>query len=333
MNLESNFDLSQEDNILYKFNSVEGGVIIPRGTSIVGLDLRKTRIRPKYVPNPTDPDVPSTSVFRVTGLCYFWQFSFFDADESGLVYTNNRVFTPGSGNLSKPTFSHHKVTCFEYADGVNIPGGFETTDLDMYYAKLSNAFNEGSGRQIPSAQKFPLAPDAFAKERPEWEIVGAFAADPITISDIVSGDGATPDPVITVTTVEDHELNVGTPIKIRGIDVDDYNISTTVATVTGPKTFTYLMPSVRSNLPADPSGSGTVTIETDTVKGASPYVFNCSLRSVWGMNGLTADGAKADGFRSMVLARSPQFPCRRTTVHLSSIILRQELMMELVSPK
>ena len=303
LNLESNFDLSQEDNILYKFNSVEGGVIIPRGTSIVGLDLRKTRIRPKYVPNPTDPDVPSTSVFRVTGLCYFWQFSFFDADESGLVYTNNRVFTPGSGNLSKPTFSHHKVTCFEYADGVTIPGGFETTDLDMYYAKLSNAFNEGSGRQIPSAQKFPLAPDAFAKERPEWEIVGAFAADPITISDIVSGDGATPDPVITVTTVEDHELNVGTPIKIRGIDVDDYNISTTVATVTGPKTFTYLMPSVRSNLPADPSGSGTVTIETDTVKGASPYVFNCSLRSVWGMNGLTADGAKADGFRSMVLAQ------------------------------
>ena len=83
LNLESNFDLSQEDNILYKFNSVEGGVIIPRGTSIVGLDLRKTRIRPKYVPNPTDLDVPSTAVFRVTGLCYFWQFSFFDADESG----------------------------------------------------------------------------------------------------------------------------------------------------------------------------------------------------------------------------------------------------------
>jgi hypothetical protein len=303
LNLESNFDINQEDNILYKFNSVEGGVIIPRGTSIVGLDLRKTRIRPKYVPNPTDLDVPSTAVFRVTGLCYFWQFSFFDADESGLVYTNNRVFTPGSGNLSTPTFSHHKLTCFEYADGVNIPGGFETTDLDMYYAKLSNAFNEGSGRQIPSAQKFPLAPDAFAKERPEWEIVGAFAADPITISDIISGDGATPDPVITVTTVEDHELNVGTPIKIRGIDVDDYNVSTTVASVTGEKTFTYLLSSIRSNLPADPSGSGTVTIETDTVKGASPYIFNCSLRSVWGMNGLTADGAKADGFRSMVLAQ------------------------------
>ena len=54
LTLNSNFDLTQEDNILYKFNSVNGGVVVPRGTSIVGLDLRKTKIRPLYVPNPTD---------------------------------------------------------------------------------------------------------------------------------------------------------------------------------------------------------------------------------------------------------------------------------------
>ena len=39
------FDLTQADNILHKFNSINGGVIIPRGTSLVGLDLRKTKIR------------------------------------------------------------------------------------------------------------------------------------------------------------------------------------------------------------------------------------------------------------------------------------------------
>ena len=44
LTLNSNFDLTQEDNILYKFNSVNGGIVIPRGTSIVGLDLRKTRL-------------------------------------------------------------------------------------------------------------------------------------------------------------------------------------------------------------------------------------------------------------------------------------------------
>jgi hypothetical protein len=46
LDLNTNFDLTQEDNILYKFNSVNGGVIVPRGTSLVGLDLRKTKIRP-----------------------------------------------------------------------------------------------------------------------------------------------------------------------------------------------------------------------------------------------------------------------------------------------
>ena len=36
---------------------------------------------------------------------------------------------------------------------------------------------------------YPAQPDGFAKQRPEFEIVGAFATDPITILDIESGDG------------------------------------------------------------------------------------------------------------------------------------------------
>ena len=51
--LTSNFDLSTSGNDLYKLNSIYGGVIIPRGVSLVGMDVRKTRIRPKYkiIPN------------------------------------------------------------------------------------------------------------------------------------------------------------------------------------------------------------------------------------------------------------------------------------------
>ena len=42
---------------------------------------------------------------------------FFDGDDTGLVYTDPVDFS--INNQSKPTFSHHKLTCFEYADGVN----------------------------------------------------------------------------------------------------------------------------------------------------------------------------------------------------------------------
>ena len=92
----SNLDITSSNNVLYKYNSVEGGVIVPRGCSLVGTDLRRTKIIPKYVPYPTtypakgindESDVPPrTSVFRVTGGTYFWQFSFFDGAEEGVYY-------------------------------------------------------------------------------------------------------------------------------------------------------------------------------------------------------------------------------------------------------
>ena len=286
LTLSSNFDITQDDNVLYKFNSINGGVVIPRGTSIVGLDLRKTKIRPKYVPNPTDSSVNKSAIFRVTGSCYFFQFTFFDGDDTGLVYTDSSDFS--ENNQSKPTFSHHKLTCFEYADGITVPAGYSITDLDMYYSKLSNAFNTESTRNID--QKYPGAADGFAKQRPEWEIVGAFATDPITISKVISGDGYAAGQVVTVTTSTEHGLNAGTPIKIKGVTTTDYNISTVVQSVTNATQFTYLLPFVRDTLPPSPGvSSASVTIETDTVSGASPYIFNCSLRSVWGMNGMKAD--------------------------------------------
>ena len=63
------FDLTNSNNALYKLNSIHGGLIVPRGTSIVGYDLRKTKIRPKYVPNPTDPTGAKSSIFKITGSC------------------------------------------------------------------------------------------------------------------------------------------------------------------------------------------------------------------------------------------------------------------------
>ena len=44
LSLTSEFDLTVNNNILYRFNSVNGGVIVPRGTSLVGLDLRKLKL-------------------------------------------------------------------------------------------------------------------------------------------------------------------------------------------------------------------------------------------------------------------------------------------------
>ena len=50
-------------------------------------------------------------------------------------------------------------------------------------------------------------------------------------------------------------------------------------------------------------GDATKNTSIDTVSSASPYVFNCSLRSVYGMSGLHANGEDTTGFKSMVLAQ------------------------------
>ena len=114
------------------------------------MDLRKTKIRPKYVPNPTNDNVEKSAIFRVTGGCYFWQFSIFDGDPNGQVYLDY------TENAYAPDFSHHKLTAFEYADGVNAVHindthqtyGTTRTDLDMYYEKVGLVYGVTSGREI-----------------------------------------------------------------------------------------------------------------------------------------------------------------------------------------
>ena len=113
-------------NELYKFNPPQGGVIVPRGTSIVGLDLRKTLIRPKYVPDPVDEEITRAAIFRVTGACYIWQFTIKD----------NKL----AGNLeSSGIYSHHKLTAFEYAD-------YE--QLEDYYRKIDKYSRTDEGSSL-----------------------------------------------------------------------------------------------------------------------------------------------------------------------------------------
>jgi len=300
--LNTNFDLTSPDNELYKLNSIHGGVILPRGTSIVGLDLRKTKIRPKYVPDPTNDNIERSSIFRVTGTCYLWQFSMFDADPNGTCYIDY------TSNTFVPNFSHHKLSCFEYADGVNdvnINDDFQTfstsrTDLDMYYEKVGLVYGQSSGRAIEP--DYPSSGLDIQPKIDEFRIVGSTGAS-IGISSLKAGDGVTATTNITVTTVSAVDgLDVDTPFRIQGITASGYSGQFTVAEKLSSTQIVYKV----QNAPANPLPSvtgSTLSLQSDTVTSASPYIFNISLRSVYGMCGVLADGDKATGFKSMVVAQ------------------------------
>ena len=300
--LTSNFDLTTVDNELYKLNSVHGGVILPRGTSLVGLDLRKTKIRPKYVPDPENDNVERSAIFRVTGACYLWQFSIFDGDPNGLVYKdyNNAPFVPN--------FSHHKLTVFEYADGVNgvnINDAFQNysttrTDLDMYYEKVGLVYGQSSGR--PIEPDYPSNGLDIQPKIDEFRIVGS-TGEEVGISSIKAGDGVTATTTITVTTTTAaNGLDVDTPFRITGITAGGYSGQFVVSEKIDSTNIKYQVQNPPSSALPIVTG-GKLTLSSDTVTSASPYIFNISLRSVFGMCGMLADGNKATGFRSMVVAQ------------------------------
>ena len=300
--LNSNFDLDSPNNELYKLNSVYGGVIVPRGTSIVGLDLRKTKVRPKYVPNPENVEIERTSLFRITGDCYFWQFSMFDANPNGKCYIDY------TANEFVPNFSHHKLTCFEYADGVNnvdINDDFLTystdrTDLQMYYEKVSIVYGQSSGRAIEP--DYPSTSLDIQPKIDEYRIVGSTGLS-VGITSIKSGDGITPTSSITVTTSDAVPgLDVDTPFRVSGIVATGYNGQFVVSERPTTTTVVYQVQNPPTVALPSPAGS-TLALSSDTVTSSSPYIFNCSLRSVYGMCGMLADGAKATGFKSMVVAQ------------------------------
>ena len=301
-NLISNFDVNSVSNELYKLNSIHGGVIVPRGTSIVGLDLRKTKIRPKYIPDPLNDNIERTALFRITGAGYFWQFSVFDANPNAPAYKDYTT------NTFIPNYSHHKLTCFEYADGVNpvnISDEFLTysstrTDLDMYYEKVSIVYGEQSGRTI--SPEYPSVNIDIEKKIDEYRIVGSIG-ESVGISSIRAGDGVLSSSTITVTTSEPLDnLEVDTPFRIENVTAAGYDGQYVVFDKTSDTEITFKGNTIPSN-PLPNATGAVLTLSSDTVTSASPYIFNVSLRSVFGMNGMHADGSKATGFRSMVVAQ------------------------------
>ncbi len=400
-------DVIKEYSELYKItNSIRGGLIIPRGTSIIGIDLRKTKIRPKYIPSPgadssatyknpvlnfdatttnktqltvnsvnnglasdslgggfsglndlyvgavfekgiqdtngnnlIDPgttitsinynlgqpdgtiniskphnytqtlinngigtgvdatlaypyvdDNSRSSIFKITGGCYFWQFSIFDGDPTG-VFTANIVTPKDTWSMVPPSsISHSKLTVFEFAS---------LNELEIFYKKV--AYSDTS-----------ININFIETRVQENRIVGPLS-DNVEITKVSRNNDA-----ITVDLAQELNLTTGNFVNISGTITSNSSINSIyigekkVASVPNRSSFVFnISPSETSSLLSSEGGetqvytspTAEVEVEIDTVESASPYIFNISMRSTFGMCGMHADGARATGFKSMVVAQ------------------------------
>lgn len=142
------------DAELIEFNpNGTGGVLLPRGVSLISLDLRKTILRPNSVPTPADEAANLSNrraCFKLTGGCYAYGFTVMDQQGS--------------------TASHHLLDVFQFAS---------EAELDDFYAKIVSSFGE--------AVFSNFVEDDYAVTRSdEYQIVGPQPASPTSAVDTVT---------------------------------------------------------------------------------------------------------------------------------------------------
>ena len=156
-------------------------------------------------------------------MVYFWQFSFFDGAEEGVYYR------PDSTDTLSPKFSHHRLTCFEFADGLNplstlisqgnVPNAdyssvaniLERTDLEIYYQKVSKAF-----ATIPDTSGDP-SQDQIQARVEENRIVGPISDEYRVLQITRNGQTATAVTVDEFDNPRDHGFSVGVNINVSGV--------------------------------------------------------------------------------------------------------------------
>lgn len=239
-------NFSVNDNLYYDslslINPMGGGLIVPRGISINGVDLRKVRVRPMYVPelNPIqeEPQRERTCIFKVTGGSYI----------SLITFTDNQQIAR----------SHNTVTSVGFASQSEIAGSSVETS---YYSKLNTLFGQYDG----------------------WGSQGleALAAETTIVAPIYDSKN------LRQTDAEENQT---------GVPLSDSRVDSPVAYPGASK--------IRNQGSSDQRAFDLPDI--NSTRSSSPYIFNCSVRSIFGLNGLHADGALVSGFRSMVTANFTQ---------------------------
>lgn len=326
------------DTNLQGFNSAyNAGIILPRGISIVGADLRKVVIRPKYVPNKNGEE-GSSAIFRMTGANFFSGFTI--KDKEGLEE------------------SHHKLSCFEFCDD---------TDLNEYYDKVATVFKDNKqfnllfdssnlilynslwvNRKLSELDVDPdkepykeallkkidqitysISADLRDQTDRRFKELSAEIAEEYTSSftdkvteaenyypiidyiyevlvDVISNravvvEGGFINPSVPIdTTNPTNPCQEVQSIILNFLEILKDSLAGQLIVDAFSPNDVYANNDVESTTPENQIVG---PLGTNTVDGASPYIFSASLRSVYGMNGIDGNGSVVSGFKSYLAAQ------------------------------
>ena len=275
---------------LQQFNPESGGLLLPRGTSVVGMDLRKVELRPTYVPTYQNPTTKQgvyqtrSAIIKWTGNSLVSSLTFRDKREEVSIVDIH------SGASGEGVFISGRPHCFGLNDKVffKFTPGATTTPLSGNSAQI------GSGEYYVypvGTYEFMLSfvpvtdTNANYVERSQLPVAPQGGLPIATCTwDIYSHNRLRALFCATETELDEFYVKVqkAFPVTFEG--------KTNQAEVVNPGETQIVAP-----VPFSPEES----LQANSSSNASAYTNNVSVRSNYGMCGVEHDGNLVTGFRSV----------------------------------
>lgn len=294
------------------FNGLDGGLLVPRGTSIIALDLRKTVLQPTYYPFwsrtlfEVDPALieARSSILKWTGNCYFTSFTFKDKvgevsvtkidGEADDVAVLRSVRPHGFRALVTSASSSNEIIA---ADRVTLsyPTGVSQLYDDNPVAAAGEYYADPIDTFTFRLRKVTDASILLRKDLPKYGTPGATPPEFANLTYALTSHHR----LSALEYATQPELNVFYSKVQRAFSLLTFSGTVNNAEVAPGET------TIVTNTPAVPNYG------LDTVINSSPYIFNCSVRSDWGLSAAIVDGSKVSGFKSALF-------CNFTVVSLQN---------------
>lgn len=318
-NLTDSYQEVTQD-LLAAFNpETVGGLILPRGVSIIGMDLKKCEVHPTYVPKYTHPafapnyqqtgtgpvyeNQPVSSILRWTGNSYLTNFTGLDKIETRLV---TQVKTQAD-SLSA-IFQTSRPHGLEYNDFVQI-------DYSDSADQVGATFNSGQ------YYVYPINSFQFLVSVADWTSASAAAILASTLPASYFLPSAKADPKFTVANIYPYYVPpINEPYELHGYSHHRISLvkNATLKQLNSfytkiQKAFPSLFAGQVNTALAAPSETVIVAptdtaypsnLATNNVDNSSPYLNTVNVRSDYGMASGDFDGTLVTGFKSVIINSS-----------------------------
>ena len=301
---------------LQQFNPSMGGLILPRGVSIIGLDLKKCEVHPSYVPKYTHPlfvpgyaqeiggpvyeNEPLSSVFRWSGNTYESQFTCLDKIESRTVVAVSADLETGTA-----IFRSSQAHGLNYNDfvQVNYSNSADQSNATFasgaYYASPVNAFEfQLSALNWTSSQALPV----LATSLPPYFLVSSTNdSAKLGVENIypyyVPADGVS----FEESNYSHHRLSLNKNASIDQLNEFYTKVQKAFAVYFGGQVNTALASAPEYDIVANTTASYPLNTASNSVNNSSPYQNMVNHRSNYGMANGDFDGDLVTGFKSVII--------------------------------